>query len=264
MVTKNDVFQFLKSCNIKHNDKIIIHSSLRAIGEIEAGANGLINFFCEYLSDGLLIVPTHTWDVTTKENPYYDVSKTQPCIGTLAKVAAFRTDAVRSLHPTHSIAVFGKNAIEFVKGEECCGSPAPVESCLNRLYEENGKILLVGVSHTKNTYLHAVDERLNLPNRLSSEPFIITIKDKYGNEMKSPPFHTHYTKGIPCCCSEFYDNYHDLFDYFGAVTYSQIGNARVLCCDARKMTDAIKLVWKKTDHDLCIYDEQVPRGYYEK
>ena len=62
---------------------------------------------------------------------------------------------------------FLKEAESFVKGEEKCASPAPVGSCISRLYEEGGKVLLIGVGHERNTFLHSVDERLNIPDRVN-------------------------------------------------------------------------------------------------
>lgn len=264
MVTKSDIFEFLKKAGINRNDKVTVHCSLRSIGEIENGADGLIDGFCDYLTEGLFIVPTHTWDSVNRQNPYYDVKTTQPCIGVLAKVAAFRKDAVRSLHPTHSVAVFGKNAAEYVKGEENSGSPAPVGSCLSRLYEENGKILLIGVGHERNTYLHSVDERLRIPDRLSKDGFEITIRDYNGNLLKTPPFHTHFTSAIDCCVSDYYPNYKQAFEYTGAVTYSRLGNALVYCCDARKMTDVVKMLWASADRDLCVSDNPISEEFYKK
>lgn len=262
MITKNDIFEFLKNSGIKHDDKVTVHCSLRSIGKIENGADGVIDAFCGYLSDGLFIVPTHTWDNVGRDNPFYDVRTTVPCIGTLPKIAAFRPDVVRSLHPTHSVAVFGNNAAEFVKGEENSASPAPVGGCLSRLYEENGKVLLIGVGHDKNTYLHAVDERLNIPDRLNPNAFTITIKDYNGKLLASPPFHTHYTAACKTCVSENYPNYKEAFEYTGAVTYSQLGNALVYCCDARRMTDTVRMIWDKADKDLCITREPIPERYY--
>lgn len=262
VVTKNDIMQFLSDSGVKRDDRITVHASLRSIGEIENGADGLIDAMCEYLDQGLLIIPTHTWDNVNRQNPFYDVRTTVPCIGTMARVAAFRPDGVRSLHPTHSVAVFGKGAAEFVKGEELSGSPAPVGSCLSRLYEENGKVLLIGVGHERNTYLHAVDERLGIPDRLSSEGFVITIRDYSGREIKSPPFHSHFTAAADTCVSEYYPNYKKAFEYMGAVSYSKLGNALVYCCDARKMTDTVKKLWERTDHDLCIRNAPVPSCYY--
>ena len=187
---------------------------------------------------------------------------TEPCTGTLSKVAAFRKDGIRSLHPTHSVAAFGKGAAEYIKGEEKCASPAPVGSALSRLYEEHGKILLIGVGHDKNTYLHSVDERLGLPDRLNPKPFTITITDYNGNELQSPPFRTHFTAASDCCVSEYYPNYKEAFEYAGAVTYARLGNALTYICDAVKMTDILKKIWERTDHDLCIGKAPVPPEYY--
>jgi aminoglycoside 3-N-acetyltransferase len=262
-ITQNDIFDFLEKADIKHDDKVTIHCSLKSIGEIEGGADGLIDAFCAYLKDGLFLVPTHTWDDVVKDHPFYDVRKTEPCIGTLAKVAAFRSDGVRSLHPTHSVTAFGKDAADYVAGEEKCASPAPLGSCISRLYEENGKVLLVGVGHERNTYLHSVDERLGIPDRLNPDTFEITITDYNGNTMMSPPFHTHFTKASDTCVSEYYPNYKEAFDYTGAVTYSQLGNALVYVCDARKMTDTVRKIWERTDRDLCIAPMKIPEEYYQ-
>lgn len=263
MLTKNDIIRFLEENGIRHDDKVVIHASLRSIGPIENGADGLIDAMCEYLNEGLLIIPAHTWDEVGRNNPNYDVKTQVPCIGKLSEVAVSRKDGIRSLHPTHSVVAFGKGAAEFIKGEVKCGSPAPVNSCLSRLYEENGKVLLIGVGHERNTYLHSVDERLGIPDRLNPNPFVINIKDYDGNIIQSPPFRTHYTVAADTCVSEYYPNYKEAFEYSGAVTYGHLGEALVYFCDCRKMTDTVKKLWEKTDHDLCIRKEEIPREYYE-
>ena len=227
MLNKQDIFSFLEKSCIRHDDKVVVHASLRSVGPIENGADGLIDAMKAFLNKGLLIIPTHTWDEVCRDHPFYDVRTSVPCIGTLAKVAFARKDGVRSLHPTHSVVVFGEGAADFVKGEELCASPAPVNSCLSRLYEENGKVLLIGVGHERNTYLHSVDERLGIPDRLNPYP-----------------------------------NYKEAFEYTGAVSYSKLGDALVYVCDARRMTDALKLIWQRTDHDLCIKQEDIPHEYY--
>ena len=262
MVTKKELFEMLREFGIKHDDKVTMHISLKAVGEIEGGAEGLIDGFCEYLHDGLFIVPTHTWSNVNKDNPIYDVKKTVPCIGTLPTIAAFHPKSKRSLHPTHSLVVFGKGAEDYIKGEEKSSTPAPIGGALNRLYEENGKILLVGVGHECNTYLHAVDERLNIPNRINPDTFVATIIDENGNKIQSPPFHTHYTEGLEGGCSDYYPNYKKAFEILGGVSYGRLGNALVYCCDARKITDIAGRIWEHADHDLCIQVEKIPEEYY--
>ncbi len=263
MIGEKEIHSMLQALSVKQDDVVTVHSSLRSVGGIEGGADGLIDALCSYLSDGLLLIPTHTWANVSKDSPNFDVRSTVPCIGTLAKVAAFRKDAVRTLHPTHSLAIFGKRAAEYAEGEEKCASPAPLGSCLSRLYEENGKILLIGVGHDRNTYFHAVDERLDIPNRLNPETFVANITDSSGSTVQSPPFHTHYSKGISGCCSDFYPNYAPALEHAGAVKTAPLGNAAVICCDARRSTDVIRILWQRTDHDLCARVEDIPEEYYK-
>ncbi len=263
MVTKQDIHALLAGFGIRHDDTVTIHAALRAAGPIENGADGLIDGLASYLSEGLLLIPTHTWAVVTKENPVFDVRTTMPNIGTLARVAAFRKDAVRTLHPTHSLAIFGKGAWEYAQGEEKASTPAPMGGCLSRLYERGGKILLLGIGHERNTYLHAVDERMDIPNRINPDGFPVTILDWEGRAIHSPDFHPHQTLGIPLGLSEYYPNYKRALENTGAVTYGKLGDATVYCCDARRMTDVVMHLWQQADCDICHGEYDIPEGWYE-
>lgn len=60
MYTKEELKLQLQRMNIQKDDTILIHTSMKAIGPVENGADGVIDAFCEYLEDGLFLVPTHT------------------------------------------------------------------------------------------------------------------------------------------------------------------------------------------------------------
>jgi len=265
LVTQQEVFDFFARNGIEPHHKVTMHTSLRALGPIENGADGLIDAMKAYLSapGGMLLIPTHTWANVNKDQPVFDVRSTVSCIGTMAQVAAKRRDGVRSLHPTHSVMAFGQGAEEFIRGEENSTTPAPVSGWLNRMYEEGGKILLVGVGHGRNTYMHAVEERLNISNRISEDAFVPRIIDRDGREIIGQPFHPHETKGITEWLSDFYPNFKAAFEYTGAVHYDRLGQALVYVCDARKIADTMKLIWSKADHDLCLQHKDVPEEYYK-
>ncbi len=262
MITASDVSRLLTDCRIRPDDKVTLHVSLRAIGPIEGGADGLIDAFCAYLSDGLFLVPTHTWANVNRDHPVYDVRATKPCIGVLPTVAAFRADGVRSLHPTHSLTAFGKGAAAYVRGEERAETPAPVWGCLSRLYEEHGMILLMGVGLERNTYMHAVEERLDVPERLNPETFVATIRDRDGRTLTSPPYHTHHNAAVDDV-SRFYPNYKAAFEYAGAVTYHRLGGALVYCLDAVRLTDTMRRIHERAEgRDLCMEHTPVPQEFY--
>ena len=264
MVTKADIFACLEALDIKRSDKLTVHSSLKSIGEIEGGAEGLLDALCEYLSDGLLIIPSHTWD-NISQTRFFDVRSTPACTGVLSRIATARADGARSLHPTHSVVVFGKGNEDYVRGEELRAStPNPPSGCLGRLYDVGGKILLLGVGHERNTFLHSVDERLKIKNRISKDSIAITMKDHNGKEVAVPEFHWYETPGVDEGVSEFYGNYEEALRYCGATLYSTLGNATAICCDAKKCVEVIASLWEKADYDLCAIKKAVPREYYEK
>ena len=257
MLTRADIHQFLKENGIKSTDTVLVHTSMRAIGEVEGGCDGLIDGFVSYLTDGLFLVPTHTWRDVGREQPVYDVRETLPCIGALPTVAAFRKDGFRSLHPTHSITGFGKRAAAYLAGEENTGSPCPPHGAWGRLLGEKAKILLLGVGLTRNTYIHAVDEMLGLPGRLS-EPMPLTVIDHEGRE-HHVTFRKHDQGG-----SEYFDNYRLPMIYCDALTFGKLGNATVGIFDTVKGTEMLRRLWAVTDRDLCRGDMVIPEAYYIK
>ncbi len=258
MTTYSTLLKQIEMAGIEPSDTVMIHSSLRAVGEVEGRAEGLIAAFREYLSNGLLLIPTHTWANVNKESPVFDVRKTKPCIGALPTLAAFHKDAFRSLHPTHSLAALGKRAKEYIENECECRTPTPKEGCWGRLYDERAKILLVGVGHNRNTYIHSIDERVDMPNRLTDEEIPFTVIDKDGISRKQPS-KTHYTKGTPDVSANFV-KFAELLESSGATHVSKIGLADTVVCDAVRLTDVLVPLFevaKRRNIDLCADDRSL-------
>ncbi|MBO7254287.1 MAG: hypothetical protein J6V36_03190 [Clostridia bacterium] len=47
MTTKKEIFEFLEKAGIKRNDTVLIHTSMKSIGEVEGGCDGIIDSFCD-------------------------------------------------------------------------------------------------------------------------------------------------------------------------------------------------------------------------
>lgn len=260
MFTREDLQRDMQKMGLKKDDTVLIHTSLRAVGEIENGADGLIDAFCDYLCDGLFLVPTHTWDSVTAKNPVYDVRKSVPCIGTLPRIAAFRPDGVRSLHPTHSIWAHGRRAKEFIAGEENASSPAPVGFAWDRLADEGAKILLIGVTHNRNTFIHSVDERAQLADRLAPEPFDVTIIDENGRSVvrSMRPHRCSRTNDV----SQFYVNFERPLIEMGAQTMGTLGNAQVRIVDATKCREVVLRIYSRSPEDIFTDYTDIPETLY--
>lgn len=143
----------LESMGLKGDETILIHSSMKAIGAVDGGADTVLDAWMEYFKDGLLLLPTHTWKTVNADNPVYNPYTTPSCVGLLTNMFMKRDGVIRSLHPTHSMSGYGKNAAEYLAGEEYNNTPCTPGGCYDRLKEVGGKVLLVGVGHERLIYI---------------------------------------------------------------------------------------------------------------
>lgn len=255
MYTKQDIKKQLADMGAPRNGVVLVHSSLRAVGETEGRGEGLLSALIEYFTEegGLLCIPTHTWASAGKEGVItLDLLSPKTCIGTLPDLAAAHPQAKRSLHPTHSMAVFGEGAEEFIADEVRCETPAPPFGCYGKIYSRGGKILLVGVGHNRNTYLHGVEEMLDVPNRLSPAPIPMTVRRADGSVEKRLS-HSHHAEGIGDV-SQRYPKYEPAFRHYGHITDGAVGDAAAQLCDARGMKEVLELIYKRSGGDELMRD----------
>jgi len=253
----------LESMGLKGDETILIHSSMKAIGAVDGGADTVLDVWMEYFKNGLLLLPTHTWKTVNADNPVYNPYTTPSCVGLLTNMFMKRDGVIRSLHPTHSMSGYGKNAAEYLAGEEYNNTPCTPGGCYDRLKEVGGKVLLVGVGHERNTYIHSVEEVLNVPNRLSDMPMelVIELQEESNNSGKLPPYnrddgwkkHTdnklcrkvyvrkHYNAQQPHISEDFV-KLNQIFLDSGVVRKVKFGDADSLLCDAKGMFNIVRQV----------------------
>lgn len=265
MINKSDVIKQLQTMNAPQDKIVLVHSSLRAVGEVEGRGEGLLEVLIEYFTakGGLLCIPTHTWaNVGDESKITLDLTAKDTCIGTLPNIAA-KAAEIRTLHPTHSMAVFGdkKFATDFASGEEKSITPANPLGCYGKIFENDGYILLVGVEHNRNTYLHCVEEMLGIPNRIAKEPKRVTVKH-FNGEVETKTMHPHEAVGIGDV-SLRYPKYEAAFRYHGAITDGFIGNAKTQLCSARKMKEVMELInIRSNSKELFLDDAPIEKALY--
>ena len=126
---------------------------------------------------------------------------------------------------------------------------------------EGGYILLVGVGHNRNTYIHCVEEILGADNRVSAECREVAIKLKSGEIVKRS-IKTHFTDYITAISKRF-PKYEMAFRYHGAITDGFIGNAPTQSCDARIIKETIEKIRNNSGGIDPLYDDdEIPPKWY--
>ena len=168
MLKPKQIIEDLRKLGVEKDDIIVVHSSyngLRGDDQIEGGPEAVIEALKETVSEGTLIIPTFSYKNVDIEHREFDVKNTPVCIGILPETMRLSKDIVRSVHPTHSLAAWGKDAKAFTENHYKDHSPVGVNSPLSEVYRRGGKIVMLGAPFARNTSLHGVEEMV-LPEYL--------------------------------------------------------------------------------------------------
>lgn len=171
--TRERLVRDFRALGLRDGDVVLVHSSLSGLGWVEGGAETVIDTLVDAVGPtGAVLFPTLTG---TEEDgpaqPPVTELATTPCwTGRIPETARRRPEAVRSVHPTHSVSAIGARAADFATGHESSHTPCDAHSPYVRLMEEGGKLLLLGgVTHESNTSLHALEEMADVPYHLQDE-----------------------------------------------------------------------------------------------
>lgn len=251
MHTVDSIIQQLEALDAKPGRPVIVHSSLRSVGKIEGGGDALLSALIHVFSkdNGLLCVPTHTW-----EGPMLDMRRPGSCLGALPTIASGRSDGVRTPHPTHSMAVFGQpeRVREFVRGEDLVDLPVSPNGCYGKLYHEDGYVLLLGVGHRSNTFLHCAEEMLGVPGRITPEVYERRYIDINGI-MQTRIMHGFQSWAMSALN---YNKLEPAFRHHGCITEGTVGNAKAQLCSTVKMMRVVELIWKNSGCKDVLTDDK--------
>lgn len=228
MHTYESLADDLAKSGIKRGDTLLVHSSMKSIGEVEGRADTVLDVFMDYFrDDGLFAMPTLTWSNVNAAQPIYDVRETKSVVGLLPELFRKREGVVRSLHPTHSLAAYGRNADAFTEGHERFDSPAGPFSPWRRLLLANAKIMFLGTGIGCNTFLHGVEEWGGAEEVLSiAKEQLVSIG--YDGARHAVPSRRHIGDH-----SKFYHLLEPHFQALGALSEFRFGDALCKVLDAR-------------------------------
>lgn len=258
MYTKEDLQRDIQRLGVLPTDTLLVHSSLKAVGSVEGGPDTVLDSFCEQLSQGLLVLPTHTWAQINAEYNVFDVQHEPSCVGTLTNIFRHRPGVVRSWHPTHSLAAWGRGAEEFAAGEEQFDTPCPRAGCYGKLYDRKAKVLFLGVPLTRNTLIHGVEEWAGVPNRIAPDYQYLKILTPDGR-LLDRPMRRHRS---PVHVSDNYDKLEEPLLALGIARRGRIGGAESILVEVAPMVE-ITMEFLKRNPDLFLDNKPVPREWYE-
>lgn len=172
----------LRTLGLESGHTVLVHSSLREIGEVAGGGAGLVAAIQQVIgAEGTIMVPTLTEANSKTSRAHrkrikglsseevekfradmepFDVRSTPTNAGRLAELVRLTPGAVRSAHPVTSYAALGPRADALV-ADHALDSYHGARSPLGRLYQvPRAQVLLAGVDYDKCSAFHLAEYRL--------------------------------------------------------------------------------------------------------
>ncbi len=190
-VTKESLKRDFSRIGIKDGDTIMFHSSLSRLGDVQGGAETVIDALLEVVGkEGTVVAPTfHRVSLTAGDYsndlvPCFDARHTPSGVGKISEAFRNRKDSLRSCHPTHSVAAIGRNASYIVKDHHKCDTPFSKGSPFDRIMELGGKWLFLAVDIDKFTVYHVFEDNCaEFPHKVYYDsPLIVKAIDMFGEE----------------------------------------------------------------------------------
>ncbi len=170
----DDLLRQLQQLGLAHGDVVLVHSSFDAFRGFTGKPSDVIDALQKAIGpDGTLLMPTLPFTGTAveyvRQSPVFDVTRTPSRMGLITELFRRSPGVVRSVHPTHPVALWGKDAGLMASGHHRAGTPCGKGTPFASLLERNGKILLLGADIDSLTFYHWIEEAIE--PRLPLSPF---------------------------------------------------------------------------------------------
>lgn len=161
--TSNVLAEHIESAGINRDQDVILHSSLKSVGKTESGPSTVIDALLSVIGpSGNLMVPTFTYSLPAWKGEPFNVKTSRARTGAIPEYVRHREDAIRSFHPTHSVAVIGPDSAAITE-HHLQATPLGKESPFGRMLERRAKILMLGTRQDTNSSLHLCEVTAALP-----------------------------------------------------------------------------------------------------
>jgi aminoglycoside 3-N-acetyltransferase len=201
-ISHAEIIMGLQELGLEQESKVLVHSSLPALGEVDGGAQTVIESLMAVA--GTIVMPAFTyqtlvWPPRGPANNGVDYASldyrqlnadavfftpdlpVHPNEGEIAEAFRNQPFIARSSHPVASFTALGDGADELLATQSIEKPYGPIEW----LQHQHGDVLLLGVDHTRNTAIHLAE---HLAGRKQFIRWAITLEDGRGRAVELPSF----------------------------------------------------------------------------
>jgi aminoglycoside 3-N-acetyltransferase len=187
---RSDLLSALRALGVQPGDTVMLHSAWSREHGFQGTVGDLVDTFVEAVGPGghllMVTLPYRNAALDWLESGRrFDVRKTPSMMGMVSEVFRRREGVLRSVHPTHPIAVFGPHAARFVAGHPNRVHPCGPGTPFDELARADGRVVFLDVPIDTFTFFHYLEHLVHetLPFPLYTETtYEATVIDADGRE----------------------------------------------------------------------------------
>jgi aminoglycoside 3-N-acetyltransferase len=183
-MSQSQFLQLLEELGVTAGATVMVHSSMDKIARRVPDVNPfrLIQLLQQLLGpEGTLLMPTFPFEGPqlhyVEAHDTFDPRKTPSRVGVMPEVFRRMPGVIRSLHPTHSVAAWGKHASEMLATHHL-GTTFGPSSPIYKLRDHGGLVVGLGAGLSESFTIQHVAEELHPKTRsyaYEKEPRVMTI-----------------------------------------------------------------------------------------
>lgn len=183
-----------ETMRLGRGDTVFVHSSISGL-YIDFEPEEIYRMLLEIVGEeGTLLFPC--WHFTGRAEDYakkpesvFNVKRSTSKLGFLSEFARRQKAAVRSMHPTNSVAAIGKNAETLLGEHHLDIYPCGIKSPFYKIMDYQAKIIGIGVSVNNLSFCHVIEDVMQdkyLIETRNKEIYHLKVIDMSGKEHQVP------------------------------------------------------------------------------
>jgi aminoglycoside 3-N-acetyltransferase len=178
-IGERDILDALGRLGTPPAGAVMVHSSLSACGLVRGGASTVIRALRLWNLNGTLAMPAHSYCYPrgTGAAPVFDPAITPSVVGAITDAFWRQPGVLRSLHPTHSLAVEGGAARALIAGHETCSTPCGQGTPYARLVQMDAAVVMFGTTLDAYTLFHTAEDAAGAAYLYEAQPVSLRYRE---------------------------------------------------------------------------------------
>lgn len=215
----------LRALGVAEGDVLEVHTAFSRVRPVQGGPLGLIEALRRAVGEeGTLVMPT----MSDGSAPYDPRTTPTYEMGIVAEMFRQLDGVLRSPHPGASFAALGPHAA-LVCAPHPLEPPHGHDSPVGRVYDLDGKVLLLGVGHGEDTMVHLAEDLARVPYRVEHPCVVQDERGEFVEVMLGETDH---------CCENF-NEVEAWLRASGVQREGRVGHARAKLVRARALIDEV-------------------------